>query len=60
MPYANNKDADQPVHLCSLISVFAVLSVDSISIDVISKISRLLLVSVAEQAGLNLFWSQHH
>ena len=49
MPYANNKGADQPAHLHNLISVFVVI----IPIFVISKISRLLLASGAEQAGLN-------
>ena len=28
MPYVNNKDADQPVHLCSLISVFVIGCLD--------------------------------
>ena len=35
MPYANNKDTDQPVHPCSLISVFIV------RFQGISKFSRL-------------------
>ena len=30
MPYANNKGADQPVHLHSLISAFVVRCLDSI------------------------------
>ena len=30
MPYANNLDTDQPVHLCNLISIFVVHSLDSI------------------------------
>ena len=30
MAYANNKDADQPAHPCSLISVFVIPSIDSI------------------------------
>ena len=30
MPYANNKGADQPAHLCSLISAFVVRCLDSI------------------------------
>ena len=29
MPYANNKGADQPAHLCSLISAFMVRCLDS-------------------------------
>ena len=41
MPYANNKDADQPVHPCSLISTFVINCLDSmICILVISKVSR--------------------
>ena len=55
MPYANNKGADQPVHPYSLISAFIVRCLDSI-IHILDKseISRLQLVSVAEQAGLSL------
>ena len=41
MPYVNNKGADQPVHLRSLISTFVVCSLDSIiSLVSKSKISR--------------------
>ena len=59
MPYANNKGADQPAHLRSLISTFVVRSLDSIiSLVSRSKISRFQLVSVAEQAGLNVTHSQ--
>ena len=59
MPYANNKGADQPVHPHSLISVFVVRSLDSIIFLVSrSEISRFWLVSVAEQAGLNVTQSQ--
>ena len=55
MPHLNNKDADLPAHLRSLISTFLIRSLDSIiSIDAISEISRLLLASVAEQAGSSL------
>ena len=57
MPYANNKGADQPAHLHSLISTFVVRCLDSIiSLDSISEISRPWLVSSAEQAGLSLNW----
>ena len=43
----------------SLISIFIVCCLDSIIIIVaISDISRLLLASVAELAGLSLTWSQ--
>ena len=57
MPYANNKSADQPGHTRSLISTFVVRCLDSIiHILAKSKISR--LVSVAEEAGLSLPWSQ--
>ena len=59
MPYANNKGADQPAHPRSLISTFAVLCLNSIiPLLVIAEISRLWLVSVAEQAGLSLTLSQ--
>ena len=59
MPYANNKGADQSAHPHSLISAFLVHCLDSIiPLLVIAKIARLQLVSVAEQAGLSLTWSQ--
>ena len=59
MPYANNKGADQHAHPRSLISTFVVRCLDSmICILAISNNSRFLLVSVAEQAGLNLTWSK--
>ena len=55
----NNKDADQPAHPRSLISVFVVHFLDSIlPILGIPEISRVQLVSAAEQAGLSLTWSQ--
>ena len=58
MAYANNKGTDKPAHPRSLISTFIVRCLDSmISILAISKVSRFLLASVAEQAGLNLTWS---
>ena len=42
MPYANNKDADQPAHLRSLISAFVVRCLDStIPLVSIPKISSL-------------------
>ena len=59
MSYVNNKGADQPAHLRSLISAFVVRCLDSIiSLDSIAEISRLMLASVAEQAGLSLTWSE--
>ena len=59
MPYANNKGADQPAYPRSLISTFAVRCLDSmICILALSKVSRFYLVSVSEQAGLNLTWSK--
>ena len=59
MPYANNKDADQPAHPRSLISTFVVRCLDSIMPLVsISEISSLKLTSVAAQVGLCLTWSQ--
>ena len=55
IPYANNKGADQPAHTRSLISTFIVRCLHSIvCIFAKSKISRLYLASVAEQAGLSL------
>ena len=42
LPYANNKDADQPTHLRSLISAFVVRCLDSIlPLLIIAQISRL-------------------
>ena len=66
MPYANNKNADQPAHRRSqlahprsLISPFVVHCLDSIILLVsISEIGSLYLASVAVQAGLSLPWSQ--
>ena len=55
LPYANNKGADQPAHLRSLISAFVVHCLNSIiPLVSISKISSLCLASVATQAGLSL------
>ena len=43
MPYANNKGADQPAHLRSLISTFVFRCLDSmICILTLSKVSRFL------------------
>ena len=57
--YANNKGADQPAHPRSLISAFIVRCLDSVmSLVSVTKISSLMLVSVAEQAGLSLTWSE--
>ena len=49
MPYVN-----------SLISIFLFVPRYIIPTAVIYEILRLVLVSVAQQAGLNLSWSQHH
>ena len=58
-PYAINKGAGQPAHPISLISAFVVRCLDSkIPILAKSKISKLKLVSVLEQSGLNLTCSQ--
>ena len=55
MPYANNKGADQPAQMGSLISAFVVHCLDSIIFLVsISKTWSLYLASVATQAGLSL------
>ena len=59
MSYVNNKGADQPAHLRSLISAFVVGCLDSIiSLDSIAEISRVKLSSVAAQASLCLAWSE--
>ena len=57
MSYANNKGADQPAHPRSLISTFIVRCL-GITIPILTKISRLWPISVAEHAGLSLTWSQ--
>ena len=54
MPFVNNKGADQPAHPRSLIStcLFAAKT------NAETRISMLQLFSVAEEAGLNLIWSE--
>ena len=59
MAYANNKGADQPAHPRSLISAFVVRWIDSVmSLVSVTKISSLMLASVAEQASLSPTWSE--
>ena len=59
MLHANNKGADQPAHLRSLISTFIVCCMDTtIPLVSTSEISNLYLASVAEEAGLSLPWLQ--
>ena len=59
MSYANNKGADQPAHLRSLISACDDGCLDSVMTLVsVTKISSLMLASVAEQASLSLTWSE--
>ena len=59
MSYANNKGADQPAHPRSLISAFVVRCLDSVmSLVSVTKISSLMLASIAEQARLSLTWSE--
>ena len=59
MPYANNKGADQPAHLRSLISAFVLRCLDSIiPLLAIAENSRLQLASEDEQPGLSLTWSE--
>ena len=56
--YVNSKGADQPVHLHSLISTFAIRCWDSIvSVVAMYKIQDSSFASVAEQACLSP-WSQ--
>ena len=58
-PYMNNKDADQPGHVRSLISTYNVRCPNSIiPVGAVSVIPRLYLASVDGQAGLILTWSQ--
>ena len=55
MAHVNNKGTDQPAHLPILISAFVIRCLDSVMpIDFIFKVSRLCLVSVAEQVSLSL------
>ena len=57
MSYTNNNGADKPAHPQSLISVFVVCCLDSVmSLISVTKISSLMLASVAEQASLT--WSE--
>ena len=59
MSYANNKGADQPAHPRSLTSAFVVRCLDSVmSLVSVTKISSLMLASIAEQASLSLTWSE--
>ena len=53
------KGADQPVDRCSLISAYAIHSLEGIIYKLLAcKISIIYLVSVARQAGSSLTWSQ--
>ena len=54
----NNKDTDQPANPRRLINTFDVCTLKSISKLATSKISIFWLVSVAEQADLNLTLSE--
>ena len=57
--YVNNKGTDQPAHSCSLISAFVVHCLDSVmSLVSVTKISSIMLASVAEQANMSLTWSE--
>ena len=59
LPYANNKGADQPTHLRSLISAFVVRCLDSIiPLVSLAEIWSLYLASLAAQSGLCLTLSQ--
>ena len=59
MSYASNKGADQPEHPRSLISAFVVRCLFSVmSLVSVTRISSLMLASVAEQASLSLTWSK--
>ena len=57
--FANNKGADQPAHLRRLVSAFVIRFIEStISRLATSEISIFWLVSVAEETGLNLAFSE--
>ena len=57
--FANNKGADQPAHLRSLISAFVIRLLESIIYSLAtSEISIFKLVSVDGQAGLNFTLSE--
>ena len=56
--HALNKGADQPAHLCSLISAFEIHYLYLLVKLAPCKITIFKLVSVAEQAGLSLTWSE--
>ena len=59
MSYANNKGAVQPTHPHSLISAFVVRCLDNVmSLVFVTKISSLMLASVAEQPSLSPTWSE--
>ena len=56
--FANNKGADQPAHACSLINAFVIRFSESSKPKLATNdISMFYIVSVAEQAGLRLTWS---
>ena len=55
---ANNKGADQPAHPHSLISAFVVRCLYSVmSLVSVTKISSIMLASVAEQTIMSPTWS---
>ena len=57
--FANNKGADQPGHMCCLISAFVIYLLESIISSLsTSEISNFKLVSVAGQSGFNLTLSE--
>ena len=57
--HANNKGPDQPAHLRSLISAYVIRFPPSmISILTSYIVSSFYLVSVSEQAGLGMTWSE--
>ena len=58
MSYANNKGGDQSAHSRSLISAFVRCRDSVMSLVSVTKISSLMLASVAEQASLSLTWSE--
>ena len=56
MPYANNKDTDQPVHPHSLVSACIISCLDRIR--PIVALSEILIFLLASEANQAVFWTQ--
>ena len=59
LKFANNKDADQPVHTRSLISAIVIRLLERIIFSLAtSEISNFYLISIAEETGVSLVLSK--